>query len=43
MFLPKAVRLAKLLDILSEMLKPQIAIDTISCVFLPSIKCDAPK
>lgn len=30
MFLPRAVRLAKLLDILSEMFKPQIAIDTIS-------------
>lgn len=43
MFLPGAVRQAKLLNILSNMFKPQIPKDTISHVFLPSVECDAPK
>lgn len=37
MFLPRAVRQAKLLDTLSNTFKPQMAIDTMSSVFLPSI------
>lgn len=37
MFLPGAVRQAKLLNILLNMFKPQIATDTIFHVFLPSI------